>query len=203
MAAVCEVAQSCPTLCDPMDYSISGSSVHGIFQARVLEWIAIAFSRGSSWPRNRTRVSRIAGRRFTLWAAVYTSHNNEQYLCCNFKHQKGPPASSFIQHVSQLFLVQSLSCVWLFVSPWIAAHQASLSFTISLSLLIHSHWLWFAAIDCWFTAIELVMLSNHLILCRPFLFLLPSSPVMRVFFSELALCIRWPKYWCFPVASYK
>ena len=43
-----EVAQSCPTLCDPMDYSLSGSSVHGIFRAKVLEWVAISFSRGSS-----------------------------------------------------------------------------------------------------------------------------------------------------------
>ena len=63
-----EVAQSCPTLCDPIDCSLSGSSIHAIFQARVLEWIAISFSRGSSRPRNRTRVSRIAGRRFTIWA---------------------------------------------------------------------------------------------------------------------------------------
>ena len=61
-----EVAQSCPTRCDPMDWSLSGSSVHGIVQARVLEWIAIAFSRGSSRPRNRTQVSCIAGRRFTV-----------------------------------------------------------------------------------------------------------------------------------------
>ena len=63
---VCEVAQSCPTLCDPMDCSLTGSSVHGIFQARVLEWVAISFSRGSSPPRNRTPVSRIAGRCFTV-----------------------------------------------------------------------------------------------------------------------------------------
>ena len=63
-----EVAQSCPTLHNPRDYSLSGSSVHGIFQARVLEWIAISFSRGSSQPRNRTQVSRVAGRRFTIWA---------------------------------------------------------------------------------------------------------------------------------------
>ena len=63
-----EVAQSCPTLCDPIDCSLSGSSVHGIFQARVLEWIAISFPRGSSRPRNRIWVSRIAGRRFTVWA---------------------------------------------------------------------------------------------------------------------------------------
>ena len=62
------VAQSCLTLCDPMDCSLPGSSVHGIFQARVLEWVAISFSKGSSQPRDRTRVSRIAGRRFTIWA---------------------------------------------------------------------------------------------------------------------------------------
>ena len=60
--------KSRPTLCSPMDCSLSGFSVHGIFQARVLEWIAVSFSRGSSWPRNRTRVSCIAGRRFTVWA---------------------------------------------------------------------------------------------------------------------------------------
>ena len=51
-----------------MDCSLSGSSVHGIFQARLLEWIAISFSRGSSRPRNWTQVSQIAGRRFTDWA---------------------------------------------------------------------------------------------------------------------------------------
>ena len=61
-----EVAQSCPTLCDPMDCSLPGSSVHGIFQARILEWVAISFSRGSSQPRDQTRVSLIAGRRFTI-----------------------------------------------------------------------------------------------------------------------------------------
>ena len=63
-----EVSQSCPTLCDPMDCSLPLSSIHGIFQARVLEWVAISFSRGSSWPRDRTLVSRIVGRCFTIWA---------------------------------------------------------------------------------------------------------------------------------------
>ena len=63
-----EVAQSCPTLCDPVDCSLPGSSLHGILQARVLEWGAIAFSRGSSWPRDWTRVSCIPGRCFNLWA---------------------------------------------------------------------------------------------------------------------------------------
>ena len=65
---VSEGAQSCTTLCDPMDCSPPGSSAHGIFQARLLEWVAISFSRGSSQPRDRTRVSRTAGKRFTIWA---------------------------------------------------------------------------------------------------------------------------------------
>ena len=66
--AVCEVAQSCPTLSDPMDCSPPGSSVHGILRARILEWVAISFSRGSSQARDPTRVSHIAGRCFILWA---------------------------------------------------------------------------------------------------------------------------------------
>ena len=70
-----------------------------------------------------------------------------------------------------------------FVTPWTAAHQASQSFTISRSLLK-------------LMFIESVMLSNHLILCHPLL--LPSIlPSIRVFSRELALCIRWPKYWSF------
>ena len=55
-------------LCDPMDCNLPGFSVHGIFQARVLEWVTISFCRGSSWPKDQTQVSCIAGRRFTLWA---------------------------------------------------------------------------------------------------------------------------------------
>ena len=62
------VAQSCLTLCDPMDCSLPGSSVHGIFQAIVLAWASISFSRGSSQPRDRTRVSRIVDRHVTFWA---------------------------------------------------------------------------------------------------------------------------------------
>ena len=59
-----EAAQSCLTLCDPMDYSLPGFSIHGIFQARVLEWVAISFFRGSSRPRDQTWVSLIVGRCF-------------------------------------------------------------------------------------------------------------------------------------------
>ena len=61
-----EVTQSCPTLCDPMDCSLRGFSVHGILQARILEWVTISFSRASSRPRDRTQVSRIGGRHFNL-----------------------------------------------------------------------------------------------------------------------------------------
>ena len=61
-----EVAQSCSTLRDPVDCSLPNSSVHGIFQAIVLEWIAISFSRGSSRPRDGTQVSHIVDRRFTV-----------------------------------------------------------------------------------------------------------------------------------------
>ena len=79
-------------------------------------------------------------------------------------------------------VVQLLSHVWLFASSWTAAHQAPLSSIISQSLLK-------------FMSIELVMLFNHLLLCRP-LVLLPSIfPSIRVFSNELTLCIKWPKHW--------
>ena len=84
----------------------------------------------------------------------------------------------------QFSSVQSLSCVWLFVTPWTAARQASLSLTNSQSLLK-------------LMSTESVMPSNHLRLCRPLL--LPPSilPSIRVFSSESALHIGWPKYWSF------
>ena len=61
-------SQSCRTLCNPMDCSPPGFSVHEILQARILEWVAVSFSRGSSWPRDQTWVFCIAGRFFTIWA---------------------------------------------------------------------------------------------------------------------------------------
>ena len=63
-----EVAQSCPAFCDPMDHNLPGFSIHGIFQARVLEWVATSFSTISSPPRDQTCVSHIIGRHFTVWA---------------------------------------------------------------------------------------------------------------------------------------
>ena len=62
------VAQSCPTLCDPMDCGPPGSSVNGISEARILEWVAISFSRGSFWPRDRTHISSIGGWISYHWA---------------------------------------------------------------------------------------------------------------------------------------
>ena len=85
---------------------------------------------------------------------------------------------------TQFSSVQSLSCVWLFATPWTAAHQASLCITNSWSLTE-------------LMSIELVMPSNHLILCRPLLLLPSMFPSIRVFSNESALCIRWPKYWSF------
>ena len=67
-ASESEVTQSCPTLWDPMDSSLPGFSIHGIFQAKILEWVAIYFCRRSSWPRDQTRVSCFAGRLFTILA---------------------------------------------------------------------------------------------------------------------------------------
>ena len=80
--------------------------------------------------------------------------------------------------------VQSFSRVQLFATPWTVAHQASLSFTISRSLLK-------------LMSIKLVMPSNHLILCRPLLLLPSVFPSNRVFSKESVLLIRWPKYWSF------
>ena len=82
----------------------------------------------------------------------------------------------------QFSSVQSLSHVELFVTPWTAACQASLSITNSQTLLK-------------LMSIESVMPSNHLILCYPFLLLSSIFPSIRVFSSEWSLCIRWPKYW--------
>ena len=88
-----EVSQSCPTLCDPMDCSPPSSSIHGILQARILEWIAISFSKGSSQPRDRTHVSRIVDRHFTVWAnvadTVHPCFNGilpQSYFSLFFKH---------------------------------------------------------------------------------------------------------------------
>ena len=85
------------------------------------------------------------------------------------------------------FVVLSFSCVPVFLTPWIAARQAPLSFTISQSLIK-------------LVSIESVMLSNHLILCHLLHLLLSIFPSIRVFYNESVLCNRWPKYWRFSIS---
>ena len=161
MCVCAQLLQLCPTFCDPMDHSPPGSSVHGILQASILGWVAMPSSRGSSWPRDRIWVSVISctGR----WVLYHSCH-------------LGSPINIFSS-------VQSLSRVRLFVTPWIAACQASLSITNSQSSLR-------------LTSIESVMPSIHLTLCHPLL-LPPIPPSIRVFSNESTLCMRWPKYWSF------
>ena len=86
-----------------------------------------------------------------------------------------------------IFVVQLLGCVQYFLTPWTAARQASLSFTISWSLLK-------------LMSIESVKPSNHLVLCHPLLPLPSVFPSIRVFSSELSLRIRWPKSWSFSIS---
>ena len=85
-------------------------------------------------------------------------------------------------------VVQLLGCVWLFMTPWTGARQASLSFTISQSLRK-------------FLSIESVMPSNYFFLCRPLLLLPSVFPSVRVFSNELAVLIRWSKYWSFSFSN--
>ena len=97
------------------------------------------------------------------------------------KHYQPPPPSC---HQPRRAVVQSLSRVRLSGTPWTAVCQASLSFTISQSLLK-------------LMSIRSVMTSNHLILCHALVLLLSIFPSIRVFSNESALCIMWPKYWSF------
>ena len=141
--------QLCLTLCDLMDCSPSGFSVCGILQARILEWVAMPSSRGSSWPRDQNCVSI---KECILLGFVYFFLHTQTHI------------NIYIQFSS----VQSLSHVRLFVAPWIAAHQASLSITNSRSSLK-------------LMSIELVMPSSHLILCHPFSSCPQSLPAAESF----------------------
>ena len=109
------VTQSCLTLCDLMDCSLPGSSVHGILQAEILQWVAISFSRVSSQPRDCTLVSCIAGRSFTVWAP-----------------REAQRKEIWTHAVTRTNLEACmLSCIRLFVTPWTVARQAALSMEFS------------------------------------------------------------------------
>ena len=160
-----------------MDCSLPCSSVHGIFWARILEWVAVSFSRGSFWPRDWTQVSRIVGRHFTVWATKTklskqsTKSPAQQSpflstLTWVWSRAQGPAGLTSQQHRCSLVVALSLSCVWLSSTPRTAAHHASLSITNSRSPPKPM-------------SIESVMPSNHLILCCP---LLPPSifPIIKI-----------------------
>ena len=106
---------------------------------------------------------------YLFWPGAAIDSNHKQWV--------GPGQVQFRS-------VQSLSRVWLFATPWVAACQASLSITNSWRLLK-------------LMPIELVMPSSHLILCRPLLLLPSIPPSIKVFYNESALRLRWPKYWSF------
>ena len=200
------VAQLSLTLSDLTDYSLPGFSVHRILQARMLEWIAISFSRGSSQPRDRNLISCTAIRFFTIWATGISyyprkEHNGGKLSKGRLREwreskwgiqvkalSRGAVSQAPTQIAFCLFplpvqfsSVQSLSSVWLFATPRTTARQASLSITNTPSLLK-------------LMSIESVMPSSHLILCRPLLLLHPIPPRIRVFSNESTLRMRWSKY---------
>ena len=123
-----EVAQSCPTLCDPMDCSLPGSSIRGILQARILEWVAISFSRGSSQPRDWTQVSRIRGRCFNLWATrkaqIYPYPYPYSYLYL-YPYLSILPGSK-INHKYYISCCNS-HCIWSVYLPRIHCFEVSIS----------------------------------------------------------------------------
>ena len=117
---------------------------------------------------------------YSSMAAETSNNSNRHSLFSKWLHPEG----GWNQYTDvQFSSVQSLSRVWLFATPWTAAHQASLSITTSRS-------------SPKLMSIELVMPSNHLILCHP-LFLPSIFPSIRVFSNESALRMRWSKYWSF------
>ena len=110
-----EAAQSCLTLCNPMDCSLPGSSLHGILQARVLEWVAISFSRGSSRPSDRTWVSCIPGRCFNLWATREAQRQRNQRSNCQHPLDHWKSMRVLEKHLLLLY--------WLCQSLWLCESQ--------------------------------------------------------------------------------
>ena len=161
----------CPMLCDRMGCGPPGSSVHGVVQARMLEWVPISSPKGSSGFRDLTQISCgscIADGFFTTEPPRKPFKLLVASCFCLF--------SSGLGH-TLLFSSVQFSRVQLFVTPWTTAHQAYLSITNSQSLLkLMSN--------------ESVMPSNHLILCRPLLLMPSIFPSIRVFSKVSVLPIR-------------
>ena len=147
------VTQSCPTLCNLMDCSPAGSSVHGISQARILEWVAISFSRGSSLPRDQTRISYIsalAGRLFTTDQCIvffflinfYWSKVDLQGCVCTSFFNSCRRTSAHWSSAGLLYSEQtSLSCtqLWRHISQGLLFHRPPQLFLMVLS---KTHYIW-------------------------------------------------------------
>ena len=106
-----EVTQSCPTLCNPMDCSLPGSSLHGIFQTRILEWVAISFSRGSSQPRDWTQVSHTVGKHFTIWATRKPPKGSPLLYSCWWEYNLVQWILEQFGTIQRLHFHFSLSCI--------------------------------------------------------------------------------------------
>ena len=107
---VCQVAQSCPTFCGPMGCSPPGSSVHGILQARILEWVAISCSRGSSQPQDQTHISCIGRRVLYYWATWEALFSFPKSLVKGICRYTAP----FIQHLgSNSHWMNSFNLMWI------------------------------------------------------------------------------------------
>ena len=119
---------------------------------------------------------------------LFPRQERDRYREQMYEHHRWKRGAMNLDSVIDIYIyissVQSLSHVSLFVTPWTAAHQAFLSITNSGSLLK-------------LISIKSVMVSNHLILCRPLLLLPSVFPSIRVFSNESVFLIRWPKYWSF------
>ena len=119
MLSESEVTQLCPTLCDPMDYILPGSSIHGIFQTRILEWVAISFPRGSSQHRDWTQVSHSVGSRFTVWAKMLSR------LIITFLPRSKCVLISWLQSPSAAILEspKTKSEIWEYQTTWPASWE--------------------------------------------------------------------------------
>ena len=127
----------------------------------------------------------LAARFFTTRATWEAPQHKDNWMLTDpMRTTKNGSLSQRYTWSSHIVVVQLLSYVWLFVTPWTAACQVSLSFTISQSLLK-------------LMSFKSVIPSNHLIFCHPLLLLPSIFPSIRVFSNELAVCIRWPEYWSF------
>ena len=175
-----KVTQLCPSLCNPMGYT-----VHGILQARIQEWVTFPFSMGSSQPRNQNQVSCIVGGFFTTWATGKSLNSINLFLLHNlWTMNKDLRCSLFI---SDIKLTQFSSVTQSCPTLWDPVNRSRPGLSVQTN----------SRTSLRLTSIASVMPSSHLILCCPLLLLSPIPPSIRVFSNESTLRVRWPKYGSF------